>query len=84
MRRSSMAAKSRRLRIRHTTDLLILCFTGTLVIPQCRTNPCLTGSSLFPKPISQALFKFGAWHRDTAVTGDQRVSQSSVTISLRT
>src|SRR5512132_2275348 len=44
IRRSSIAAKSRRARIRRTAGRAGLCFTGTVVIGQSRTAHPLSGS----------------------------------------
>jgi len=49
--RSCIAAKSRGGRTRHSVDLLVCCFTGTLVKPECRTNHYRSGRvhcNLFP------------------------------------
>src|SRR5437879_457596 len=51
MRRSSIAAKSRRDRTRYAVNLLAPCFTGILVMSQCRTDHYLTGSNLFRNPL---------------------------------
>src|SRR5437762_4287933 len=66
MRRSSIAAKSRRGRTRCGLERSLLCFTGTDVITQSGMSPPLAGSLRQPR-ITQCTFKLATdWYREAA------------------